>query len=610
MHMKKSVLIFAFFILLVTSLHAKYYKDKGLSGKLAFSSRNETFTTKSVENTQNDFMQEYGLRYQGNIYNPKLIDYDLSAVFRFNDIKYNGVNSGNTDLDSTDYNLNINFLGATSVPFTIYARKTDRPTTTIYYDSRIKLQEANEKKGLRGLIKLSSNLNIDYEIYDENYIRENETKTLDVNNTIKEQFQVQQNDIRTYKTALRYTTRKNNMNLRFQQDLRDILTLTQLKTGVDIDVDSVQTVDNTLRFNSRTEMSPDFVLSTFANYTSREIWNSETLNANVNLDWVPKGAKYNGAVSISFDRAKFSIINDLNASDTNIQNFNTDLLQFRQKFNYKITRNFVIQQVVNLTAYDSNTAKGQSDGLNLRLNYTKRLNSQTKIRAAANIDAKNNHDEYTTADTNISALSVNEINEILYTYDASTGILQAFPFIFSKLDISFRYSGRDSSLNKKSNNYVTALSLNSSLWKFTNSFNSSYTASDNMTSLKSINTTSIHMTEKFNFSSQLWTKGRIFTSVGYRYDKTDSNILFLYRKYITSNINFNYRFFNSIDCSINANLEKETVQDQIIIQEEAKIRYTAGKTEMALSYRYNKTGTNLSLNTARSIIEATLVRRF
>ena len=82
----------------------------GFYGSVGLTYISNEYSNKT-KNAQKNFMQEYKLGYRGNIYSPKLVEYSVMGILRYEDIKskINDV-SGKTRVQSEDYKLDFNFL--------------------------------------------------------------------------------------------------------------------------------------------------------------------------------------------------------------------------------------------------------------------------------------------------------------------------------------------------------------------------------------------------------------------------------------------------------------------------------------------------------------------
>ncbi|MBU4320096.1 MAG: hypothetical protein KJ739_03300 [Nitrospinae bacterium] len=125
------------------------------------------------ETEKGSFTQDYKLRYQGFVYSPRLLMYNIGGTFRKEDSKTDESSAGRTDTTakSRDYNLKLDFIQGTKYPFTIYKERFELPTWTMQPTQTFQTRQTSDRYGLFGNAFLGKGINLRYDM------REDDTKT-------------------------------------------------------------------------------------------------------------------------------------------------------------------------------------------------------------------------------------------------------------------------------------------------------------------------------------------------------------------------------------------------------------------------------------------------
>ena len=141
---------------------------------MSFLYSDETYDNITSITTQKKFTQEYGINYDGHIYNPNLFSYRLSSLIRFDDITQDGIsNSGKTEENSEDFSIDTNFIKSSNYPVRLYYRTSNRPRTSINSGQIINLDSKQDSYGLSGSAKMG-NININYNASESSSIDNSE----------------------------------------------------------------------------------------------------------------------------------------------------------------------------------------------------------------------------------------------------------------------------------------------------------------------------------------------------------------------------------------------------------------------------------------------------
>ena len=571
--MKTLILLILF---ITPMLFAGTYKDSGLFGSIRLSYLSNEYNGARSNSSQNNFMQEYKLGYRGNIYSPKLLDYSLMGLLRYEDIdsKVNEQTS-KTKVTSKDYKIDLNFLKESKIPFRLYAQKNDRPTSVVYALGAIRTLNNYESTGASG--------SINFNIFDFTYGAVNtDTKYESVSNT-------EDRNTKTYRSSIR----KRDRNYNFQLDHTNINDSVQ-REYADGNKTTTDTAENNINLVYRWDINKDFLFNTYSYYREKEFigtesYSSTTTSANANLKWDPK-TKHTASLSLD----------GFNIEDT----FNsTKSVTLRQRYAYKITKNLNFSQQSDYNIITSNLDSAQSMGLGSGLSYVKNVNKDTRVNLSANVNVRSY-----TSDSNTS------INSDRYTYYARAGVAHDIGSLNSRLNINIGYNGSNSTsgeMDKRYNADLSVITMLPSLIK--NNFNAAYyqeRATLRYTHLftnRHIN--KINVDDYLSGSSKIGLNGSIAVRVGASYSNIENGTIKIERLSPKGNLNFKYRFGPKVLFTSNMNLDTDLIYDITTYRSNNSLAFNSRKTKISLGYNYNKivSGDSSNLETRDSY---TLQARF
>ena len=157
-----------FFVSLVRPLPL-LAQQAGVSGLVQYTFQNDDYKNIGAETKKSSFIQEYDLSTQGDIYDPRLLQYDISGGFIKEDSKINesGIGETTDKAESRDYNVRLNFIQATNYPFTIYAEKFDRPAWTMQPEQIFQTRVTTDRYGLFGSDRLGAGTSLNYDFHQD-----------------------------------------------------------------------------------------------------------------------------------------------------------------------------------------------------------------------------------------------------------------------------------------------------------------------------------------------------------------------------------------------------------------------------------------------------------
>jgi hypothetical protein len=145
-------------------------KTGGLSGLIQLTYQKDRNKDIDAESEKSSFIQEYRLQYQGHVYSPKLLMYNIGGTFRKEDSDTEESRAGKTSTKtkSKDYNFKLDFIQGTKYPFTIFKEKIELPTWTIQPEQTFQTKQTSDRYGLFGNAFLGKGINIRYDIRQDN----------------------------------------------------------------------------------------------------------------------------------------------------------------------------------------------------------------------------------------------------------------------------------------------------------------------------------------------------------------------------------------------------------------------------------------------------------
>ena len=147
-----------------------FAQQERLSGLLQYTYQQDENKDIDAESKKSSFIQEYKLRYQGHIYSPRLLMYNIGGSFRKEDSETDDSGTGETTVKakSHDYNLKLDFIQGTKYPFTIYKERMELPTWTIQPEQSFLTRQTTDRYGLFGNARISAGTSLKYDFHQDN----------------------------------------------------------------------------------------------------------------------------------------------------------------------------------------------------------------------------------------------------------------------------------------------------------------------------------------------------------------------------------------------------------------------------------------------------------
>lgn len=574
-------------------LAANEYPDKGAYGSLGFIYIEDEYTVASEHTAKENFIQELKLGYGGNIYSPKLLEYVVEGILRYDTESYE-TNSYESKQKSVgqDYKVNLNFIKDTKFPFLIYANRYEKPINTVYSAYSTNYMFETRSEGASG--------SINFEPYSITYGAAKTKTTSEFNDRIQE------SQTTTYNTSFRYSENKHSFQASYihsemdneQQYINDAqLAVSQIKDIFSI-TDSWYATDD-LRVYSN------------ASYENDETYMSETIDADLNLYWDPKDAKYNGSLSVYASNME-------NADIFGGEKYVFNSININQAFNYKLTDTILLSENAMAYMYDATSVKGTNTYLNLYAthNYATTWFENMPFTLTTRLGAQRNSSEY---EMTINAGNTPTSSSVdRYNLDLRARVKRELPSIKSTLNFDSGYYSLISSIDEEEQRYNFDLYLLSRIYgNVGNNITARYMQTnrtyvsvlDNEARKNDYSVASIM--EALDFSFSFGARGKIRFLVGAEYisrkndDVTESGL----NPRIDANMN--YRIFQS--WTFDASARMSEMYNTIEHSGNANLNFRAGKTTFLMGYQYNKSQIESvlrNIENERSMFKVQLTRTF
>ncbi|MDQ1245187.1 MAG: hypothetical protein QG567_510 [Campylobacterota bacterium] len=592
--MQKKTLFWVYLILvLVPMLSAQEHPDKGFYGSLGFLYMEDKYINGSTESTRENFTQEIKLGYEGNIYSPRLLDYTIEGLLR-----YDNENNQRDDYTSkqknvgNDYRANLNFIKETKFPFTVYANKSERPINTVYNAYSTNYIYETSSEGVTGSINLEPYM-FTYGVINTKTIAE-----------FSDRLQNQQTN--TYNTSFRYSEGAHNLQANYSHAIQE-----NQQTYINDAITSVNQVKDMLNISDTWKASKDLMVNSTASYQNDGFYQSETKDVGLDLYWRPEGADYDGSLSVYGSSMNFG-------SELSGDKYILDSTNVNQMFNYRVTPTITLSENAMLYTYDSTNAKGSTSYVNLDASHyydTTFFNDVPFVLLSRIGVQKNDSDVKTTFEDNSTTTSTSVER---YNFDVNARVKKELPSIDSSLNFDSGYYHSVSSIDQEEQRYTFNLYLLSKLFSIVNN-NISARYMQTNTSSKSMTTDEVtknsysrtSLMEMLDFYFNLGIKGRVGFKVGAEYENMKTNNESMSRVSPRGEMNLNYRFLQSLMFSSSARVSE--LYNTTEYAGNANLTFNAGKTSFLMGYQYNKSEIQSVFNNIqneRSIFRAQLTRTF
>ena len=575
---------------LITELSAKDYPDRGFYGSLGFLYSEDEYIYTSRQNVEEKFLQEFKLGYSGNIYSPKLLEYVVEGTLRYEDrdMKSNYLSSKEKS-EGVDYKSKFDFIKNTKIPFSIYANKSERPVSTVYSVYTENYINETRSEGVSGSVDLNP--------FKITYGASN------MKNIVETSGGLEDSQIKNYTASLNYKDKTKDAEARYTHYIED----NQNYYSNDAIV-NLNRVKDTVTLSYDWRGIEDLMVNTGASYEKDGYFESETVDADLNLYWRPKGEKYDAMFSVFGSQIE-------TAPTTNSQKYTFDSINISQAINYRLSEDIMLSENAMYYMYDATTVSGESYYINLygTHNYHRTVFQDVPFTLTTRLTAqKNESTSKSTADVTSSSTSVDR-----YSINFMPRAKKEYSSINSTLNFDGAYYYLIASNKEQEQRYNVRFSFLSRVWSIVNNnVTAEYFKTDriNVSSdgekTKS-NYSTTRLMEMLDFYFNLGIRGRMRFKVGAEYVNTKNNDQSRNSVNPRAEMNMNYRLFRNwlFDASVRVSEMYNTLEHAGV----ANLSFKAGKTTFLMGYQYNKSEVDSvagGLSSERSIFKVQLTRAF
>lgn len=590
---KKTLFWLCLIFLLALKLSAQDFPDRGFYGSIDYLYTDDNYINSGRENSKENFLQEYKLGYSGNIYSPRLLEYKIEGVLRFDKEETTRDSDRiKESSDGKDYKVNGNFIKDTKFPFNVYANKSERPVNTVY--SAYVTNYAYETKG-EGI---AGSLNFNPYMFTYGATT---TKT-----TSEFMDRLQDTKVTNYSGSFRYNEGAHNMQANYMHSILD-----NEQNYINDKIVSVSQVKDVLNLSHTWRASDDFTVGSKASYENDEYYARETIDAGVDLNWRPKEAKYDAFLSV------YGMTMEYGDSLAD-QKYVFDSININQRFNYRVTDSLTLSEGAMVFFYNSPTSKGSNSYVNLDAthNYNTIILSDMQFNLISRAGVqKNDSNTKSIYDGNSTSTKISTER-----YDVSLNAIakKNLSKINSNLTINGGYFHSLYSTDREEQRYNVGAYFLSRIFSIVNNnitarytqTNTSYAPSEDDGNTKSSNS-QINIMESLNFHFKLGFRGQIGFRLGAEYVSIKSDAVSSSRVDPSAEVNMNYRLFKNwmFDASARISEIYNTLEHSGI----ANLSFKAGKTTFLMGYQYNKNeieSVYRTIENERSIFKVQLTRTF
>ncbi|MDD3506571.1 MAG: hypothetical protein PHX65_08515 [Sulfurimonas sp.] len=574
-------------------MSAKDYPDRGFYGSLNFMYITDEYKTSSDHNKEENFLQEYKLGYAGNIYSPRLLDYNIEALLRFE----NEDMSRNEEIVKQksygeDYKVNLNFIKDTKFPFTVYANKSEKPVNTVYSAYTTNYSYETKGEGITGSLNFNP-YSFTYGATTTKTTAEFSDRLLDTTST-------------SYNGSFRYNKDAHNFQANYLHSVID-----NEQNYINDEITSINQVKDTLNLSHTWRPSDDFILNSRASYENDEYYARETIDAGVDLNWRPKDAKYDAYLSLLGTTMEYG--------DTlNGQKYVFDSMNINQRFNYRATDSITLSQGAMFFFYDSPTSTGSNSYIDLDAthNYNTTILSDMPFNLTSKVGVQKN-DSSIKSTYNGSSTSTSTSTK-RYDLNINARTKKNFSKINSDLTLNGGYFHSLYSTDREEQRYnIGAYFLSRIFSIVNNNLTARYTQTNISTEPAidggdtKITNSQTNIMESLDFNFRLGVRGRVGFRVGVEYVNTKSDTQSTSRVDPRAEMNLNYRLFKSWMFDASARISE--IYNTLEHSGNANLTFRAGKTSFLMGYQYNKNEVESvyrTIENERSIFKVQLTRTF
>ena len=530
----------------IQAYNDELFATRGFYGSIQYIYLNNYFELNNLSNES--YLQLYQMGYEGFLYSPRLIKYDISGALYFDRTKSS---SDKRDVNTNDqsFKLYLNLIQGSSYPFTLYIEKQSLPTISLT-SNYIYIAQDTYRYGLYGSMKFNDYF-IDYSA------RYRDTKS-------ESSFTGQEIKGSSYTFSLSKRVNKHYYALY----LRNINTNYYRKDFINNETSIRKNQTNDARINYNYRHSKTFRMNSYVQFTDTKYYNMKRLTTNVTFDWTPDDVY----------SMYFGLIGEKLKSQSVSSRYTTLFING----NYKITPKFTTTHNAQLYNVTSDNLKQNIGSLNLGLRYNDKLTETISYYTSANAGIKV---ERGSDAGDAGALLDRNVN----TIDLSIGSSKIFLESGNTVGLSAYYSYFVTDLGEDNTRYTLSSSFTSRIRS-----NLRYNVSATYVKSKAIRVLNQEIltrkSEMFtvvntlNYNTSIGINGKFTATTGVTYTYTNLGNSTGFRPYV--NMTLFYRLRRNLIFSSMANISKDLYNDVTNYTSFAGLEYGIRKIRLSAGVRY------------------------
>ncbi len=535
-----------------TSIEANndLFTTRGLYGSIQYIYLNNYY---EINKRNNDsYIQIYQMGYEGSLYSPRLLTYDISGALYFDKTKRK--NAEDLDINDQSFKVFLNLIQGSRYPFTLFVEKQSLPTINLTSDHVYSKQNLY-RYGLYGTMKFSKYILS----YDARY-RDSEVKGIFNDEKVKGSSLSVTLSRNFEKHFLSIYLRRNDTNYRRNNFSENSVT----------DRDD-KTYDAKLSYNYNPNKT--FRLNSYVGYSDVEYYNMKRITSNATFYWTP-----DDVYSLSF-----GLINE-NLKYTNTSsNFTSIFANGR----YKISPNLISTQSLQLYNLKSDDYDQNTGSLNFGLRYNNSINKSLSYYTSGNVGLNIERG------SGKSGIDERVLNRNIKTINLGFGATKRFVASGNLLGFSTNFNRVTSDLGEENTRYTLSTNFMSRIRNnLLYSLNATYSNGKNIGATLDKNkkvvktkTSLLTVTNKLNYNTSIGINGRFSATTGVTYTYSNLNNSSGFRPYV--NLTFYYRLRRNLIFSSVSNVSRDLYGDITNYSNFNGLEYAIRKIKLSAGARFS-----------------------
>ncbi len=520
---------------------------KGFYGNIQYIFLNDI--NDGTKEDRKSYIQIYQMGYEGSIYSPRLLKYDISGALYF-DKSTTKTNKGEKRLNIQDQNfkLYLDFIKGTKYPFTLYIEKQALPIISL---TNVNLYTARDlyRYGLYGSVDLK-----DYTFRYNFERRESKATQL---------FSKEEIEANNFTVSMERRFEKSSYSIYTRYSDADYYRKS-LDTGK---VTSRLDRTNELKLSYRYSPRKTFRLNSYIRYVDDDYYDLKRTTVNLDAYWM-------------VDKS-YTINYGLLGQNLKDDNYTSNYLTMYVNGKYKINSKLQTTQNIQFYNINNDNLKQNVGSFSLGLNYNDNLNKTVSyfVNTDVGLRVERGEDDDPTLTSGL--------NKNINLYNIGAGITKRFVDTGSIVNFSTQYNYQSSDLGDKLSRY----SLSGNFMKRIRSnlaynLSASYYNGENIfftvSKLSKNDSEYLTVTNKLNYGVNMGINGKFLVDVGVKYYRSKTNDGL--QPYL--NMTLFYRLQRNLIFNARANITKDLYLNSTNYTTLMGINYQIRKIRISAGARY------------------------